>query len=184
MSIIGSGANQLVVHGHLGSVAYFDVKDLPASSATQVAIDAAIAGLATVARTGSYDDLTDKVPLATEQELAEGTETAPRIYAPKTFYDAAAFVAHNIANPLNLNTGNNFTISITANSTLANPTGAKSGQTGTLHVAHDENLTLSFGSAWKFIGGVPELPNTAGQAVITYQVVDTTNILATFGEIE
>lgn len=95
MSIIGSGANQLVVHGHLGSVAYFNAEDLPASAATQVAIDAAIAGLAAVARTGSYDDLTDKVPTATEQELAEGTEVGARLFSPKQLESVFLRGLHN-----------------------------------------------------------------------------------------
>lgn len=126
----------------------------------------------------------DDLPQATPAELNEGTQTAPRIYAPKTFYDAAAFVELTSAASItpDLDAGNNFNLALEHNATLNNPTGAKSGQTGTIVVTHDGSSTLSYGANWKFSGGAPDLSTEATTDIITYLVVSPTMILAVLGE--
>lgn len=142
--------------------------------------------LKAVATSGKYSDLTDKptipdvIQSATPAELSDGSETAQRTYAPIAFYDAAAFkvLVSSATIGLDLGAGNNFTLDLTHNAILANPTGAKSGQSGTIYISHSGENTLSFGSAWEFIGGVPELGDGSNADVLTYQVVSPTKLLA------
>ena len=68
--------------------------------------------------------------------------------------------------------GNNFVITISGNRTLANPTNAASGQTGTIIIKQDStgSRTMSYGNAFKFAGGTaPTLSTASGKTdVLAY----------------
>lgn len=68
---------------------------------------------------------------------------------------------------LNLNTGNNFAVTLAGNRTLANPTNPTIGQTGQIYVVQDGtgSRTLAFGTHYNFSGGTPPTLTTDANAV-------------------
>lgn len=69
----------------------------------------------------------------------------------------------NIA--VNFSDGQNFSVTLAGNRTLANPTNCVAGQSGSIFVIQDGtgSRTLSYGANWKFSGGTaPTLTTTAG----------------------
>ena len=67
---------------------------------------------------------------------------------------------------LDLATGNNFSTTLSENTTLANPSNLSAGQSGVLFITQDSTArTLSFGSNWDFEGGAPPNISTASGAV-------------------
>jgi hypothetical protein len=80
---------------------------------------------------------------------------------------------------VDLSTGINFTITTSvANSTLAAPTNAKTGQSGFIEITQDATTarSLTFASAWVFAGSTdPTLTSTASaKDVLFYQVLNST----------
>lgn len=64
----------------------------------------------------------------------------------------------------NLSSGNIFTVTLTGNATLANPSNLVAGQCGQIFITQDATgtRTLAYGSEWKFPGGTaPVLTTTA-----------------------
>ena len=78
--------------------------------------------------------------------------------------------------------GNNFSVTLGGNRTLANPTNQTAGQSGVIVVTQDGTggRTLAFGSNWKFPGGTaPTLTTTAAAVdVIAYYVESASRITA------
>jgi hypothetical protein len=78
-------------------------------------------------------------------------------------------------------TGNNFSLTIAGNRTLANPTNTVAGQSGHIFITQDGTggRTLAYGSNWKFVGGAPSL-STASGAIdrLDYTVKSATEIHA------
>jgi len=79
-------------------------------------------------------------------------------------------------------TGNNFSVTLAGNRTLANPSNLTAGQSGVIVVTQDGtgSRTLAFGSYWKFAGGTaPTLTTTASAIdVIAYYVESASRITA------
>tara|TARA_B100000405_G_scaffold301233_1_gene262224 strand:- start:710 stop:1237 length:528 start_codon:yes stop_codon:yes gene_type:complete len=78
--------------------------------------------------------------------------------------------------------GNNYSVTLGGNRTLANPTNLTAGQSGVIMVSQDSSgsRTLAFGNYWKFAGGTaPTLTTTASAVdVIAFFVDSTTRISA------
>jgi len=78
--------------------------------------------------------------------------------------------------------GNNFSVTLAGNRTLANPTNLTAGQAGTIVITQDGtgSRTLAYGSNWKFPGGTaPTLTTTAAAVdVIAYYVESASRITA------
>jgi hypothetical protein len=77
---------------------------------------------------------------------------------------------------------NNFSITLSENTTLANPSNLTAGQSGVIFITQDSTArTLSFGSYWDFSGGNPPTISTGSGAVdaLAYAVRTTTSIHAT-----
>lgn len=75
------------------------------------------------------------------------------------------------------NAGNNFTVTLGGNRTLANPTNLAAGQSGSIFIVQDGtgSRTLAWGSYWDFAAGVaPTLTTTAGAVDRVDYVVRTT----------
>jgi hypothetical protein len=88
---------------------------------------------------------------------------------------------------LDFDEGNNFSLTLTANITINNPTytGTMGGQSGSIFIKQDGtgSRTLSWASKWKFVGGVAPTLSTAAGSVdrIDYIVEDpNTTIHAVF----
>ena len=75
---------------------------------------------------------------------------------------------------VSMNTGNNFLVTLGGNRTLASPSNATTGQTGSIYVVQDGtgNRTLSYNTVWKFPGGsVPAATSTSGAVdMLVYNV--------------
>ena len=77
---------------------------------------------------------------------------------------------------------NNFSITLSENTSLANPSNLTAGQSGVIFITQDSTArTLSFGSYWDFSGGNPPTISTGSGAVdaLAYAVRTTTSIHAT-----
>lgn len=82
----------------------------------------------------------------------------------------------------NFAAGNNFSLTLGGNRTLANPTNLIAGQAGTIVITQDGtgSRTLSYGNYWKYPGGtgsIPSLSTAAGATdVLGYYVESTLRI--------
>jgi len=78
--------------------------------------------------------------------------------------------------------GNNYSVTLGGNRTLANPTNLTAGQSGVIVVSQDGtgSRTLAFGGYWKFPGGTaPTLTTTASAVdVLAYYVESASRITA------
>lgn len=77
---------------------------------------------------------------------------------------------------------NNFSITLSENTTLANPSNLTAGQSGVIFITQDSTArTLAFGSYWDFTGGTAPTVSTGSGAVdaLVYAVRTTTSIHAT-----
>ena len=90
--------------------------------------------------------------------------------------------ATNIATDLSLS--NNFTVTLSGNRTLANPTSKVVGQSGSIFVVQDSTggRTLAYGSDWDFIGGTVPVLSSGANAIdrIDYIVQGSSDIHAVF----
>ena len=81
---------------------------------------------------------------------------------------------------VSMNTGNNFLVTLGGNRTLAAPSNATAGQTGSIYVIQDGtgNRTLSYNSVWKFpSGSTPAATSTSGAVdMIVYNARSATTV--------
>ena len=86
----------------------------------------------------------------------------------------------NIA--VDLNTGQNFTVTLAGNRTLDNPTNCVAGQVGSIFVVQDGtgSRTLAYGTSWDFAGGEAPVLSTDAAAIdrIDYIVHTSTDVHA------
>jgi hypothetical protein len=113
-----------------------------------------------------------------------GWITVPTVAGNNTWSKAqrGAVVALTDASSIaaDFNAGNNFSVTLGGNRTLANPSNITAGQAGQITVTQDGtgSRTLAYGSNWKFPGGTaPVLTTTAGAIdVLSYFCTDATRI--------
>ena len=83
---------------------------------------------------------------------------------------------------LDFSQGNNFSLTLTGNIVLANPTGVTTGQSGIIEILQDGtgSRTCGFGSHWDFPSATPPTLSTGANALdaITYFVRSSTSIIA------
>jgi len=83
---------------------------------------------------------------------------------------------------IDLSTGNNYSVTLGGNRTLANPTNLTPGQTGSIFISQDAtgSRTLAWGSYWDFAGGTAPTLTTAANAVdrVDFIVRSSTSIHA------
>jgi hypothetical protein len=99
--------------------------------------------------------------------------TAAQRGVPVALTDAATIA-------VDLALGNNFTAILGGNRSLGNPANIVAGQAGQIVVQQDAtgSRTLTFGTDWKFPGGVAPTLSTAANAIdiLSYYVIDATHI--------
>ena len=104
-----------------------------------------------------------------------GTMTGAAIGAVVALTDATS-IATNLA------LGNNYSVTLAGNRTLANPTNTVAGQSGSIFITQDGtgSRTLAFGSNFKFVAGTAPTLSTAAASVdrIDYVVAEATKIHA------
>ena len=85
---------------------------------------------------------------------------------------------------LDFRTGNNFSTTLTGNTTFANPSNISAGQSGVLFITQDSNgsRTAAFGSYWDFSDGTAPTLSTGAAAVdmIAWIARSSTKISAQF----
>jgi hypothetical protein len=76
--------------------------------------------------------------------------------------------------------GNNFSLALDQNTTLANPSNVTAGQSGSITITQDSTArTVAWGSYWYFDGGVPTFGTTTGAiSTAVYYVDSSTHITA------
>jgi len=83
---------------------------------------------------------------------------------------------------VDLNAGQNFTVTLAGNRTLDNPTNCVAGQVGSIFVVQDGtgSRTLAYGTSWDFIGGEAPVLSTGAAAIdrIDYIVHTSTDVHA------
>lgn len=121
---------------------------------------------------------------ATPAEFAGNA--AGKVLTTDAVWGAAAFAALTdaVTTQIDLGTAINFTWATGGNRTLANPTGATPGQQGMIDITKGGTHTLSFGSAYAFVGGAaPTLSGGSGtRHVLSYTVLGDGKVLIAAAE--
>lgn len=104
--------------------------------------------------------------------------TASQRVVPVALTDAATIVS-------NFALSNNFSVTLGGNRVLANPSNVLAGQAGQIVVTQDGagSRLLTYGSDWKFPGGVAPILSTAAGSIdiLSYYAIDTTHVAVTTG---
>jgi hypothetical protein len=76
--------------------------------------------------------------------------------------------------------GNNFSLALDQNTTIANPTNLTAGQSGSITITQDSTArTVSYGNYFYFEGGIPTFGTTTGAvSTLVYYVNSSTRITA------
>lgn len=145
-------------------------------------------GLATVAASGAYADLTGKPTLGTAAAADTGTSgaTVPLLNGVNSWSGAQRSTAGVLVDGATItpdfSVSNDFSVTLAGSRTLANPTNLVAGQSGHIAITQDTtgSRTLAFGSYWKFgSSGTPSLSTAASaKDVLAYWVMDATHIVA------
>lgn len=85
---------------------------------------------------------------------------------------------------IDLEASNNFVVTLTGDTTFANPVNVNVGQNGTIEVRHQTTgRTISYGTNWRFQDGTePVLSAAAGIDLLTYHVLSDSTILITLSQ--
>jgi hypothetical protein len=80
----------------------------------------------------------------------------------------------------NFAAGNNFSLALGENTTIANPTNLTAGQSGSITITQDSTArTVSYGNYFYFEGGIPTFGTTTGAvSTLVYYVNSSTRITA------
>ncbi len=160
--------------------------------------DAWVAAIATLtSEINAFGDYLDGLGLdpndipdaTTAAKIWAGTEDGEFV-TPDAMLDAAAFQTLTDGETItpDFGAGFNFKVTLEGDRTLANPTNAKDGQSGTIMVTQDANgsQTLTYGNKWRFPGGASTggALSTAANSVdlIAYIVGSDGNIYATLSK--
>lgn len=119
--------------------------------------------------------------------LPDATTTLAGLAVTQTFTKAqrgsiTSFSSSSGTATPNFASSNNFSITLSENTTLANPSNLTAGQSGVIFITQDSTArTLAFGSYWDFTGGTPPTISTGSGAIdaLVYAVRTTTSIHAT-----
>jgi hypothetical protein len=130
--------------------------------------------------------LASSVPVAATAAEYRSNSAPAKMLTPGAVWSAAALVTVSEAAgvvTLDLNAGFDFFWTLTAaGRTMANPTGGKSGQKGFIYLAPGTAGTVTtWGSNWKFPGGIKPTLTLNGADIISYMVgSDNATMLCTF----
>jgi hypothetical protein len=119
--------------------------------------------------------------------LPNATGTVPLLSLAQTFSAAqrgsiSSFTSSSGTATPDFALANNFSITLSENATLANPSNVTAGQSGCIFISQDATggRTLAYGANWDFAGGnQPNLSNAANAVdLLVYTVRTTTSIQA------
>lgn len=141
----------------------------------------------TNSNTGLYFPTGTSAAIATNGTQAVNVDASQNVNIATTGVSAKLYVNGNSASNIyaltdgttitpDFSTGNNFSVTLGGNRTLANPTNMTVGQSGVIYVSQDAtgSRTLAYGTYWKFPGGTaPTLTTTASATDALFYVVRT-----------
>ena len=131
--------------------------------------------------------INELIPVSTADNRYVRVSVSSSIIGDKTFLGSATFASKIVNAPTTLSgatsitpnfaLNNSFTVTLTANVTLQNPSNATAGQGGTIYLIQDAtgSRTMAFGGAYKFPAGTVPVLSTSTSAVdiLVYNVRDT-----------
>jgi len=185
----------------VGTLASANLGLLPSSTATSTYLAKAggtMTGALEIGATGSlvFEGTTandHETTLAVTDPTADRTITLPNATGTVTLLDLAqtfsaaqrgtisSFTSSSGTATPDFALANNFSITLSENTTLANPTNLVAGQSGCIFITQDSTArTLAFGTYWDFSGGNAPTISTGSGAVdlLVYVVRTTTSIQA------
>jgi hypothetical protein len=158
--------------------------DVPAANLTGTVADARISTLTASKLSGTIDGarLPDPLPAIDGSSLTGvGVLDEVNTWTKGQRAEITALVV-GATITLDLNHSNNFSFTLTGNSTLANPSNLTAGQSGSVFITQDGtgSRTLGYGTYWDWADGeAPTLTTTASATDrIDYIVLSTTSIHA------
>lgn len=131
--------------------------------------------------------MTDATQTLTSKTIQAGTFTNTSLFSGTMSSTANAYqeidaLADGATITPDFSTGNNFSVTLGGNRTLANPTNLTAGQSGVIFITQDGTggRTLAYGSYWDFPNAsAPTLTTTANAVdVLVYSVRSSTSIAA------
>lgn len=124
----------------------------------------------------TYFDTLYSYTIASTSTVLTGTNTTD-LLGVKNTWDALPQVALTDASTIavNMSNGINFSVTITANRTLGNPTNPKNGQQGVITVSRAGTQTLSFAGNWVGFGNTT-LPGSGKAFKVVYEVISSSVI--------
>ena len=119
----------------------------------------------------------------TSNSVGVNTTTSPsKFYVDGNSASSVVTLTDGVTITPDFSQGNNFTVVLGGNRTLANPTGITTGQTGVIYVIQDGtgSRTLGIGSHFHFSGGTAPTFTTTANAVdaIAFSVRSSTSIFS------
>lgn len=84
---------------------------------------------------------------------------------------------------INLDNSLNFRVNVGGNITVGNPTNADPGKCGEIVITMTDNGTVSWQSNWKFLNSVPDIGDSGDMWVISYKVLDGSNVIASASKV-
>jgi hypothetical protein len=150
---------------------------------TDVAVADGGSGASTAAGARTNFGLGTAATKATATAAEIRSATADRVPMAAELWSAADFVTVGSASSITLNfsSGFNFFVDLAHNATFNNPSNVKNGQSGVIVIQQDGGSKIpTFGSAWKFQGGIAPTFSVADNAVdvLCYVVRNSSNIYA------
>lgn len=116
----------------------------------------------------------------TASEMWTGTATTARAIAAEDINQYGEFIALS-GSPVavDMSTGRNFKLGVSANVTISKPTNLKEGQTGDIVITLSANATVAWNAAWNFISAVPDIGKEDEVWVMSYKVFDADTVIIT-----
>lgn len=128
-------------------------------------------------------DLTSSSVVGVTSVGVNTTSASTNLYVQGTAAGSVVGLGTTNANTvLDFSQGNNFSLTLTGNIVLSNPTGTNIGQSGIIEIFQDGtgSRTCGFGSHWDFPSATPPTLSTGANALdaVTYYVRSSTSIIA------
>lgn len=84
---------------------------------------------------------------------------------------------------IDLHTSLNFTLSVSGNVTIENPTNSVGGKCGEIVITMTDDGVVSWENNWDFLNTIPEIGDDGDIWVISYKVLNSTSVIATANKV-
>jgi len=167
VDIIGSGETMATFVDDGAATLYHDNSSKLATTATGIAVTGVVT---------ATDVYVSAVAIGVDSLLGKN------LHIEKSAVADINALTDGTAISVDLNAGQNFTVTLAGNRTLSNPTNCVAGQVGSIFVVQDGtgNRTLAYGGNWDFAGGEAPVLSTGANAIdrLDYIVHTSTDVQA------